>query len=160
MVSVLNSGAEGPRFKSQSRHCRVTLLKAVMTVACFAVDSSLSLFSVFLFHVLKAPTMYIGYMTDALIVLLQTACSVCACSTCVCKVWWYFWNKRCKYSSPVLQTGRECMKWSKTSVDYYLKQISTVLAVSPCGFRATIRSNGCKTVGNDARAYLGCKLLR
>ena len=31
MVSVLDSGAEGPRFKSQSRRCRVTVLGKLFT---------------------------------------------------------------------------------------------------------------------------------
>ena len=31
MVSVLDSGAEGPRFKSQSRCCRVTVLRKLFT---------------------------------------------------------------------------------------------------------------------------------
>jgi len=31
VVSMLDSGAEGPRFKSQSRHCRVTVLGKLFT---------------------------------------------------------------------------------------------------------------------------------
>jgi len=31
VVSVLDSGAEGPRFKSQRRHCRVTVLGKLFT---------------------------------------------------------------------------------------------------------------------------------
>jgi len=31
VVSVLDSGAEGPRFKSQSRRCRVTVLGKLFT---------------------------------------------------------------------------------------------------------------------------------
>ena len=31
MVSVLDSGTEGPRFKSQSRRCRVTVLGKLLT---------------------------------------------------------------------------------------------------------------------------------
>ena len=31
MVSVLDSGAEGPWFKSQPRHCRVTVLGKLFT---------------------------------------------------------------------------------------------------------------------------------
>ena len=31
MVSVLDSGAEGPEFKSQSRRCRVTVLGKLFT---------------------------------------------------------------------------------------------------------------------------------
>ena len=31
MVSVLDSGAEGPGFKSQLRHCRVTVLGKLFT---------------------------------------------------------------------------------------------------------------------------------
>jgi len=33
VVSVLDSGAEGPGFKSQSRHCRVTVLGKLFSVS-------------------------------------------------------------------------------------------------------------------------------
>jgi len=34
VVSVLDSGAEGPGFKSQPRRCRVTVLGKLLTVPC------------------------------------------------------------------------------------------------------------------------------
>jgi len=42
VVSVLDSGAEGPGFKSQSRRCRVTVLGKLFTpiVPVFATGSS------------------------------------------------------------------------------------------------------------------------
>jgi len=41
VVSVLVSGAEGPGFKSQSRHCRVTVLGKLFTpTACASVHQA------------------------------------------------------------------------------------------------------------------------
>ena len=40
VVSVLDSGAEGPRFKSQPRRCRVTVLGKLSTPICLCSPSS------------------------------------------------------------------------------------------------------------------------
>ena len=44
VVSVLDSGAEGPRFKSQSQRCQVTVIYTTMAV--FSSKQALQLFHV------------------------------------------------------------------------------------------------------------------
>ena len=43
MVSVLDSGAEGPGFKLQSRRCRVTVLGKLLTPICASVHQAAKL---------------------------------------------------------------------------------------------------------------------
>jgi len=40
VVSVLDSGVEGPGFKSQARRCRVTVLGKLFTPSCLCSPSS------------------------------------------------------------------------------------------------------------------------
>jgi len=48
VVSVLDSGAEGPRFKSQSRHCRVTVLVQTALTHCASVHQAAKLLAALL----------------------------------------------------------------------------------------------------------------